>query len=348
MNLALLALCLGVAPPAKADAAKPPPRAAARDDGRPHRFSLTALDGRTVTPDDLAGKVWVGSFVVVVCPDGKCPQVTRTMADLQRDLLPRRPDVMLVSFVVKGEGDRDGIERLAKTFGADPERWLFLTGSEAEIDALMRSVRLRGPASSVGSAEHAQKLVVFDRAGQVRGWFDGMQEPTYPEGELDRHLANLKVTVDKARLEGRSSFPEINATLNALASVLIAAGWLAILNRVVRLHVLCMVAALVTSAVFLACYLYYHLVVQQAAQTSFRYRAPDAPDWVAYAYWGVLLTHVLLAVVATPMALVTAYLAARGRLTSHVRLARWTMPIWLYVSVTGVVVYWMLYRLYAP
>ncbi len=141
-------------------------------------------------------------------------------------------------------------------------------------------------------------------------------------------------------------FPLVNASLNGLAGVLLVVGWLAIRGRIITLHKVCMLSAVVVSAVFLGCYLYYHLVVQRGEPTYFRDRAPDAPESVAIAYLAILGSHTILAVVATPLALATAWLGLRDRLDRHVRLARWTLPIWLYVSVTGVVVYLMLYRLY--
>lgn len=141
-------------------------------------------------------------------------------------------------------------------------------------------------------------------------------------------------------------FPEINASLNALAALLLVAGYVAIRRRLERLHIACMLTALVVSAIFLASYLYFHLVVRGGQATRFEEQAPGAPPWVRHLYLGILLSHTLLAVIAAPLALLTAWLGVRGGLERHVRLARWTLPIWLYVSITGVVVYWMLYRLY--
>ena len=80
--------------------------------------------------------------------------------------------------------------------------------------------------------------------------------------------------------------------------------------------------------------------------TYFHEKWPEAPGWVETAYLMLLTSHTLLAVVTAPLALFTAYLGVRGRLARHVWIARWTLPIWLYVSIAGVVVYWMLYRLY--
>jgi uncharacterized membrane protein YozB (DUF420 family) len=108
-----------------------------------------------------------------------------------------------------------------------------------------------------------------------------------------------------------------------------------------------MLMALATSAIFLASYLYYHFVVKSAVATSFKEQWPQASDAVRYTYYAILLTHTALAAIVPVLALITAYFGLSGQLGRHVRLARWTLPIWLYVSVTGVIVYWMLYRLYA-
>ncbi len=148
--------------------------------------------------------------------------------------------------------------------------------------------------------------------------------------------------------EGKTiDFPLLNASLNAAAGVLLVAGYIAVRRRRIALHKACMLAALAMSAVFLACYLYYHLAIQQGKPTRFSERAPEAPAWVARLYLSILLSHTILAAAAAPLALRVVYLGLRDRLQQHVWLARLTLPIWLYVSITGVVVYWMLYRLYA-
>src|SRR5438270_9675534 len=143
------------------------------------------------------------------------------------------------------------------------------------------------------------------------------------------------------------SFPALNATLNGVSAVLILAGYAAVRRRWLRLHVGCMLSAVAVSAAFLASYLYYHAVVRAGVATSLASRwPPEAPEALRYLYYAVLLSHTVLAVFTAPLVLFTAYLGLRGRLARHVRVARWAMPVWLYVSVTGVVVYWMLYRLY--
>jgi uncharacterized membrane protein YozB (DUF420 family) len=145
---------------------------------------------------------------------------------------------------------------------------------------------------------------------------------------------------------GSDDLPSVNAALNATSAVLLAVGYLAIRSRRVVLHKACMLSALGVSAVFLASYLYYHLAVKSGVVTRFADRAPDAAVWVRWLYRLILLTHTVLAAVVAPLALFTAWQGLRGNFKRHVRVARWTWPIWLYVSVTGVVVYWMLYRLY--
>ncbi|NBR05608.1 MAG: DUF420 domain-containing protein [Planctomycetes bacterium] len=140
--------------------------------------------------------------------------------------------------------------------------------------------------------------------------------------------------------------PGWNASLNALAGFLIIAGFLAIkLGKNKKLHSAIMLGAVAVSAIFLASYLYYHLVIKEGVATSFRDRNPDASDVIRYLYFTILISHTILAIVVTPMILVTAYHGIKDNLSKHMRLARITFPIWLYVSITGVVVYWMLYRM---
>jgi putative membrane protein len=133
--------------------------------------------------------------------------------------------------------------------------------------------------------------------------------------------------------------PAVNASLNALATVLLLAGLAAIKAGRRERHEKLMVSALAASAAFLACYLYYHFVVTRGNVTE--YRGTGASK---VAYLVLLGTHTVLAMVNLPMVLRTFWLARKERWEAHRRLARWTFPIWLYVSVTGVVVYVVLYH----
>jgi uncharacterized membrane protein YozB (DUF420 family) len=135
-----------------------------------------------------------------------------------------------------------------------------------------------------------------------------------------------------------SIFPAINATLNGISAVLIATGRAFIRRRNVAWHRACMIAAVITSTLFLASYLYYHAHVRSV-------HFPGT-GWVRPVYFSILISHTLLAAAVPPLVLVTLTRALRERFDSHRRIARWTYPIWLYVSVTGVVVYIMLYRIY--
>jgi uncharacterized membrane protein YozB (DUF420 family) len=137
--------------------------------------------------------------------------------------------------------------------------------------------------------------------------------------------------------------PAVNATLNGLAAVLLIAAYAAIRNRRVQLHQSLMIAAFCTSVLFLACYLYYHLVVKSGQVTRF-----STPGWPKAVYFSILVSHTILAMAVAVLAPLTLYLGFGAPTNSHKRLARWTLPIWLYVSVTGVVVYVMLYHLYPP
>ena len=136
-------------------------------------------------------------------------------------------------------------------------------------------------------------------------------------------------------------FPAVNASLNGLSGILLLTGYALARSRRYAAHAVVMTVALVTSAAFLACYLTYHamLVRQNVVITKF-------PDGVVRPFYlGILLSHTVLAVVIVPMILTTVTLAALRKWGKHRALARWTFPLWLYVSVTGVVIYVMLYHL---
>jgi putative membrane protein len=135
-----------------------------------------------------------------------------------------------------------------------------------------------------------------------------------------------------------SALPTVNALLNGTSALLLASGYLLIRRRRVSAHRACMLAAFVASAVFLASYLtlrYY------AGMTRF-----TGQGWIRPFYFSILVSHTVLAAAIVPLALVTLTRALRARFDRHARIARWTLPLWLYVSVTGVLVYVILYRLY--
>jgi uncharacterized membrane protein YozB (DUF420 family) len=134
-----------------------------------------------------------------------------------------------------------------------------------------------------------------------------------------------------------STWPACNAVLNATAAVLLGWGYASIRRRRIAQHRWAMLAALAVSVGFLISYLAYH---SQVGSVRFR-----GTGWVRGLYLTILASHTVLAAVVPVLAVVTVRRAWRGEFESHKRLARWTLPVWLYVSVTGVVVYWMLYRM---
>lgn len=135
-----------------------------------------------------------------------------------------------------------------------------------------------------------------------------------------------------------TDLPLINAVLNGTSATLLCTGYYFIRNKNVSLHRRCMLLALVSSTLFLVSYLTYHIGFHVG---SVRYQGTG---WTRPVYFSILLTHTILAVVILPMVLITVTRALKGRIEKHRQIAHWTLPLWLYVSVTGVVIYWMLYH----
>jgi protein SCO1/2/putative membrane protein len=297
-------------------------------------FTLTERSGKPVRRADLQGKVWVAHFFFTECAAG-CSTTTDNLAKLHK-LLADHPDVVLVSFTVNPAKDTpERLREYAERWGADGQRWLFLTGEQSTMHDLVQ----RGFKQTAAPATdpkpgfeivHSFNVILVDRNGTMRGYVDGKDDSEVMR--LGRRARLLAMTI---------SLPAVNAVLNGVCAVLLVAGYLAIRRRRVTLHTVCMLSALGVSILFLACYLYYHFVILDGRPTGFR-----GEGMIRNVYLAILLTHTILAAVVAPMALVTVYLGLRDRLARHVRLARWTLPLWLYVSVTGVVVYWMLYHLY--
>lgn len=133
-------------------------------------------------------------------------------------------------------------------------------------------------------------------------------------------------------------FPPINAILNGASALLIAAGRVFIHQKKVRFHRACMISAFVTSSLFLASYLYYHAHVRSVHF--------PGQGWVRPLYFAILISHTVLAAAVVPLVLLSLNYGLREKFDRHRRVSRWTFPVWLYVSVTGVIVYVMLYQVY--
>ena len=135
-----------------------------------------------------------------------------------------------------------------------------------------------------------------------------------------------------------ASLPALNAILNATSAVCLSLGFIAIKRGDRNAHKACMIAALVASALFLTSYVIYHA---QAGSRPFPGQGP-----IRLVYFAILISHVVLAAVILPLAIVTTSRGLAGRFDRHRAIARWTFPLWMYVSLTGIVVYLMLYQMY--
>nr|WP_303652823.1 DUF420 domain-containing protein [Paludisphaera mucosa] len=328
-------------------------------------FSLGERSGRAVTDATLADRVWIGSFIFTRCKLS-CPRITSVMKSLQERLAGT--DVQLVSISVDPEHDTPEVLRdYADRFGADPFRWWFLTGPRDAILAMIHDkfhlTAMTNPAPAAdGSDEaviHSDRLALVDR-GKVLGLFESQDAQA-----LDNLVARARRLASPRWVR---ALPAVNATLNGLCTILLLAGWLAIRrpgspavvavaegdalaqptapsrlasllgDPATRGHLLAMGMAVLTSAVFLGCYLLYHYLAG-----SMRFPGGGGLRWL---YLTILTSHTLLATFfVVPLVVLTLLRALRGDFARHVRVARVAFPIWMYVSITGVVIYLMLYQL---
>lgn len=304
-------------------------------------FRLVERSGRTVTDADLADRVWVAAFIFTRCPLS-CPRITSVMKGLQ-DRFAGTP-VRLVSVTVDPDHDTPTVlAAYADRFAADPDRWWFLTGPKDDVLGLIRQrfklgVEVNARAAQEAGAEafsHSERLALVDR-GTVVGYFSSTDA-----GDVGRLIAEASRRAGRAAPAWARRLPAVNAGLNGTCAVLLALGWFFIRSGNWRAHAAAMSAAVAVSALFLACYLVYHY---HAGSVPFRGTGP-----VRLLYLTVLLSHTLLATFGVvPLVALTLRHALRRRFDRHARLARVTFPIWMYVSVTGVIIYLMLYQLPVP
>jgi protein SCO1/2/putative membrane protein len=345
-------------------ATRVPPRAArvAQDLGASAQplgpFQLEERSGRTVTADDLADRVAIASFIFTRCPLS-CPRISSVMQGLQRRLAGT--DVLLVSFSVDPEHDTPAVLRqYAERYGASPNRWWFLTGPKSIIYGLIGDRFKLGvmeaagpPGSDTEWIVHSDRLALIDH-GRIVGLFDS----TDPEA-VDALVAQARRRALPAWV---ARLPSFNAGLNGLSACLLIAGWILIrrylaglepggqvalpkagsqggiwAQPLVKAHIACMVSAVCTSTLFLACYLYYHY---RAGSVSYSQGGTSR-----LIYLSILLSHTLLATASVPLILLAVTRGWRGQHDRHVSIASVTFPIWIYVAVTGVVIYVMLYHL---
>ena len=172
------------------------------------QFALQERGGGEVTTADLEGKIWIASFVFTRCTMG-CPQVTATMAALQKDLdLAGADDLRLVTFTVDPENDTlERLKKYAETFRAHETKWLFLTGREKVVRPLLQkgfkiTATTKENPKPGDEFDHSTKIFAIDKKGRVRGTFDGMQGEHDTDGARYREgLARLKELVAELRTE---------------------------------------------------------------------------------------------------------------------------------------------------
>lgn len=295
-------------------------------------FALTSQTHQRVTSADLRGRAWVADFIFTRCA-GICPVMTAQMARL-RERLPG--DVRLVSFTVDPRHDTpDVLAEYARPFKPG-ERWLFLTGAQSELYRLsVEGFKLEAMELPAGQREaggdgpflHSSRFVLVDGRARVVGYYDSADTEALERLVRDAH-----------RLERRARvWPKVNASLNLAAGLLLLSGYMFIRRGRRSAHRACMLAALACSLAFLGSYLAYHFLVGSVA-----FLGKGA---LRATYLAILLSHSVLALVIVPLVGMTVVRAWREQLARHRQLARVTLPLWLYVSVTGVVVYWMVYQL---
>lgn len=295
-----------------------------RELGKLPEFELQERNGGSVKKSDLDGKVWIADFIFTRCA-GPCVELTKVMKELQAKLSRK---IHFVSVTIDSEYDEPAVlKKYAETFGADPSRWLFLTGEKKRVTALIE----KGFKVAAGGSDfhHTQKMVLVDERGVIRGYYDGLEKDSVRMLKQDAHSL---ITILPLHV-----FPPLNACLNATAFCLLLAGFILIKQKKVTPHKVCMLSAFATSVFFLCSYLYYH---SYSGSTPFQGVGIARP-----VYFSILLTHSVLAATVPMLAIITIYRAFKGQLEQHARIAQWTLPVWMYVSVTGVVIYWMLYRM---
>jgi uncharacterized membrane protein YozB (DUF420 family)/cytochrome oxidase Cu insertion factor (SCO1/SenC/PrrC family) len=310
-------------------------------------FLLTEHGGTMLSKQRLSGQVWVASFFFIRCTES-CPKLVEALTRLHGELAGSK--VRLVSF--SADPAHDSVDRLrafAAAQGADAQRWWFVTGAKDQVRALAEKSFLVNlvdtPEAPIGQhVTHSNRLFVVDREGQVIGEGIEVVRRASIDGpfEIDeralRRVFLRALDEDQGRPLGLADLPLVNATLNGTAAVLLLIGWGFIRAGWYQAHGVTMSLAFAASSLFLASYLYYHAFV---GDTKF----VGPPAWRTF-YLVLLASHVILAIVTVPLVLLALWKAARRQWQGHRRYARWTLPIWLYVSVTGIAVYLLLYRLF--
>lgn len=298
--------------------------------GAVQNLSLTERNGRGLSLAELSGRVWIADFIFTRCQT-VCPFMSQAMSELQKNL---PLEITLVSFSVDPEYDTPKrLSRYAKSLGADEGRWLFLTGGKKAIwELTAKSFHLtaaEAPKGAIDPIMHSTQFALVDQEGKIRGYYDATDS-----GDFERLKKNA-LSLMKSTPGWVKKLPKANACLNATSALLLLFGFFFIKRRNVPAHKTCMGLAFLASALFLTFYLTYHYY---AGSKPF-----EGTGWIRPVYFFILTSHTILAALILPLALVTLYFAWKENFSRHTKIARVTFPLWLYVSLTGIAVYWMLY-----
>lgn len=322
---------------------------------------------------------------VYECPM-MCSKIRDLIRVLNKD--PEHPNpVRFVTITVDPAHDSlQLIQQFAAIYQAKPEEWLFLTGEKEPIYELIRHGFKVAAWENFGSDRlpgrqfaHSMHLIHVDETGKILGRYGSMNDQDLytlqrvltgkietpkrhrpallgtllPDGLAAVDATSVTPHPDSDRGDPLAKLPAwakrlpgTNAALNALATMLLLTGFVAIKAKNVSLHKRLMLFAFVVSIVFLGCYLTYHFALQ-------RYTGEHGKKFIGTpaitkVYFTILITHVILATAVPVLASMTIWRGLKEQWESHRRWAKVTFPIWLYVSVTGVIIYWMLYHVSGP
>jgi protein SCO1/2/putative membrane protein len=345
-------------------------------------FTLVDQEGQTVTKQGLLGKPWVASFIFTRCAFS-CPMLVRKVYDLSLAVSEVDVRFVTIT-VDPEYDTVERMKKYADVYQAKPEKWMFVTGEKDEVYRLIREGFKVAAWEDVGTERrpgyefaHSERLVHVGADGKVLGTYDSgvdselrtlqrvlqgrIETPPehrpLPPGAVAESPSGVRSTPETSTQPVPSArdadpmiklppwaqrLPATNAMLNGLATILLLVGFSAIKAGNVRFHKKMMLFAFGVSVAFLASYLAYHFALQHYTGTHGK-KFPGTGT-LAAAYYTILMSHVALATTVPFLAVATIWHGLRDNRPKHRRLAKVTFPIWLYVSVTGVIIYWMLYR----
>ncbi len=338
-------------------------------------FQLLDQTGQEFSKQDLLGKPWIVNFIFAQCPH-QCPLTSRTMMEFDKTVA--NVDMRMGTITVNPQEDTVEIMRkYADIWGADPQRWLFATGEPVEVWKLIREGFKVSAWKNVGTAvqpgmefAHDNNIIHVDAAGKILGRYNStdpkemsvlrrvlkgetetpeefrpvvIEAKLAQEASVQEYMKTVKVDPLDNLPNWAKRLPATNAMLNALATLLLILGYTAIKAKYTGLHKKLMLYAFGVSCAFLISYLAYHYALHHYAGV--RGKPFEQTGTIRTVYFSILISHVILAAMVPVMALVTIVKGLRQNWESHRKWAKVTFPIWLYVSITGVIIYWMLYKL---